>query len=211
MIQATMQQGGKVYIPKMVMVSIEIVIRGISDLLCSNWRTKHGEIRNCRIDPKVFGKMTPDEQFKQALCPVDGREKWSERKHGKYGMPGYYVKLACTRTAHEVKDWDLRDLIRAAVHVPEDVVPVTKVFPKPYTSEVNIATRGRGREMIEKTRAIFPKGWEMVVKADLDQGLLRPDDLASIVDRAGRAIGIGEWRPERGGQFGAFELVEIRA
>jgi hypothetical protein len=36
--------------------------------------------------------------------------------------------------------------------------------------------------------------------------LLQRDDVLALVDRAGFGVGICEWRPEKGGEFGRFEI-----
>jgi hypothetical protein len=35
---------------------------------------------------------------------------------------------------------------------------------------------------------------------------LSPDDIAELFEIAASAVGVGEWRTERGGQFGLFHV-----
>jgi hypothetical protein len=46
--------------------------------------------------------------------------------------------------------------------------------------------------------------WSIDVEFEVDTELLRPDDVLTLVDRAGFGVGICEWRPEKGGEFGRF-------
>ena len=46
----------------------------------------------------------------------------------------------------------------------------------------------------------------MIIHATMDADILTVDILANVVNSAGFGCGIGEWRPERGGDFGRFEL-----
>jgi hypothetical protein len=48
--------------------------------------------------------------------------------------------------------------------------------------------------------------WAVKIEATIDADVLSPDVLANLVQRAGFGCGIGEWRPEKGGDFGRFEL-----
>ena len=200
---------GRIFVPKAQWSTIEIVIRGIAHLICNNWQTKHGEVRESRIDPKIFGQQTSQEQFSNALYTVEGREDWTDSKIGKYGMPAYLVRLACLSAAKSLKDWDLVTAVRGCFFTDDVIAPISKVKPLPRKDNVNVDIRHRGSKMMMKWRAQFDKGWEMTVPAKLDKDHLSVAQLASLLERAGTTVGIGEWRPEREGKFGKFRLMEI--
>ena len=44
------------------------------------------------------------------------------------------------------------------------------------------------------------------IEMQYDAELLKPEDIVNLVNRAGFGCGIGEWRPEKGGEFGRFEI-----
>jgi hypothetical protein len=48
--------------------------------------------------------------------------------------------------------------------------------------------------------------WSVKITAQVDADILSADILANLVKRAGFGVGIGEWRPEKGGDFGRFEI-----
>lgn len=39
-----------------------------------------------------------------------------------------------------------------------------------------------------------------------EPSMVRIEDLLSLIDRAGLSVGIGEWRPEKGGEYGRFKI-----
>ena len=48
--------------------------------------------------------------------------------------------------------------------------------------------------------------WRINVIVEIDSDLLNEQDIVNLVNRAGFSVGIGEWRPEKGGEFGRFEI-----
>lgn len=63
------------------------------------------------------------------------------------------------------------------------------------------------RSRIERTRALFEPPWSVVVEIDTDDELIDDTKLLKWLDVAGRRLGIGDWRPAKGGSFGRFQLV----
>ena len=49
--------------------------------------------------------------------------------------------------------------------------------------------------------------WEVNFSIDLDTAEAKPATARELVDRAGRAIGIGVMRPSRKGPYGQFKVV----
>lgn len=189
--------------------SIEIVIRGTTHLICNNWKTKNGEPRKSRTDPAIFGAQSPEEQFAEALYTVRGREDWDPAKIGKYGMPAYLIRSACLSVAKILEDWDLVNATHGSFFTEDVIVPITQVKPMPRRDIVNVnAGHGKKKE-IPKYRAQFNRGWEMTIPAKIDTEVLPIVQLAGLLGHAGISIGIGEWRPERGGHHGKFRLLEI--
>jgi len=54
--------------------------------------------------------------------------------------------------------------------------------------------------------------WSIRIPLQVDEGNLSLQNVIDLITRAGFSVGIGEWRPEKGGEFGRFEVdtsVEI--
>jgi hypothetical protein len=68
---------------------------------------------------------------------------------------------------------------------------------------VNQATKGRHVAY----RPIFDQ-WGFTFTLDVDVKECRPDTAREIIDRAGRAIGIGVMRPARKGRYGQFKVIK---
>ena len=64
------------------------------------------------------------------------------------------------------------------------------------------------RARIMRTRAKFDD-WSIEFEVDRDEDLVDNDQLAMWLQIAGRRIGVGDWRPQRSGHYGRFEVVDI--
>lgn len=67
------------------------------------------------------------------------------------------------------------------------------------------------RQRILRTRAMFDMPWSCQFTLDCDDQLVDRSQLETWLDIAGRRIGLGDWRPEKSGDYGRFEVVEIMA
>ena len=48
--------------------------------------------------------------------------------------------------------------------------------------------------------------WRVNIIVQIDSDLLNEQDVINLVNRAGFSIGVGEWRPEKGGEYGRFQF-----
>ncbi len=65
------------------------------------------------------------------------------------------------------------------------------------------------RNRIMRTRARFDQPWECTFELDCDDELASMEHLERWLDIAGRRIGLGDWRPEKSGQYGRFKTASI--
>lgn len=70
---------------------------------------------------------------------------------------------------------------------------------------VNPSTKGRN---IRK-RPCF-KNWVLTFHLEYDEDEISCSDIKAILDYAGRRVGIGDFRPEKGGPFGRFLVSEFK-
>jgi len=60
-----------------------------------------------------------------------------------------------------------------------------------------------GKARVPRCRPMW-KPWRMRVAFEIDTAILRPEQVEESLALAGRIIGIGDYRPEKGGGFGRF-------
>ena len=66
-----------------------------------------------------------------------------------------------------------------------------------------------GRIRILRTRARFDCPWSVVGVADVDPELVDRDKLTAWLATGGRRVGLGDWRPEKSGLYGRFDVQEV--
>lgn len=61
------------------------------------------------------------------------------------------------------------------------------------------------RAAVARSRLMIDAGWQLAFKIDVIDDQLRPDALKAILTEAGRAVGIGDYRP----RYGRFNVVSF--
>ena len=62
------------------------------------------------------------------------------------------------------------------------------------------------RASIPRSRPLIEK-WGCDVTFDIDTEFVSPEAIEDLLGVAGRIIGVGDWRPEKSGPYGRFEVV----
>ncbi len=62
------------------------------------------------------------------------------------------------------------------------------------------------RSRVNRTRAKFDPPWRCTVTVDVDEELIDREQLLEWLEIAGRQVGLGDWRPEKSGEFGRFNV-----
>jgi len=100
-----------------------------------------------------------------------------------------------------------RNLIGSgAVLVSPDAIPHDKqAFEIDVRPVVIKSTGGR----IPRCRPIF-KNWSLKFTIEYDEEDISAETVKEILDHAGRRVGIGDFRPEKGGPFGRFMVTKFK-
>ena len=64
-------------------------------------------------------------------------------------------------------------------------------------------------QKIMRTRPMVPAGWTGTIVMDIDEEDVDVDDIKNFAQTAGKRIGMGDWRPQKNGGFGKFQVVEV--
>lgn len=94
--------------------------------------------------------------------------------------------------------------IKGAVFIVEPFASILDADGKPMT-EYTIDRRSVviGKSRILRCRPMWT-GWTMRIPLEVDAAILSPEQVCDAMGLAGRIIGIGDYRPEKGGGFGRF-------
>lgn len=179
---------------------IQFTIRGTSPLITHAWSEK--ALRMMR--------MTAAERKKQ---PKVAREPEREALDSAYYMadnetfaiPLTGVKASIVGAAH--KDLGIpRVTVQKALFVPQADSSgniALELEGDPVIRE-DIVRVGTNQTDLRYRCEFFP--WRARVSMEIDTEVLSVQDVIALVNRAGFSIGICEWRPEKGGEFGRFTV-----
>lgn len=181
--------------PRVETVHIEVV--GTSPLICHRWSEK---AKKQMLDKQTKAARTaktaknPKQDFRDSLYP---------HPDGGYGFPSVAFKAAAVR-AGTYSDMKMT-FLRGAFHVSGELV---RIDGQPSMREDMVRLPSRVADI--RHRGEF-REWSASVPLQVNTTALSVEQLANLFVIAGFAVGVGEWRPERNGQYGRFEVGGIQA
>jgi hypothetical protein len=199
----------EVLIPKPNFKTIAFTIRGTTPYIQEQFSEK--------------AKRVLMQKKEEAGKKVKVREKWNRDeeaenlayrfREGGYGVPVSHVKGAMVRACSLVG----LPMTKAKMLINIDGDGFDVVDNKPLIKfkkggKYQVQTEGfsvgmsAGKNDVH-ARPMFPEGWEADVRITFDADILTSDMITNLLYRAGIMCGIGAWRPQRGGQWGTFELI----
>ena len=173
------------------MKSVQVTIEGISPLLMHAFPLSPIE---------AIEKKTPAEQAEFALY---------REPNGAVFVPGIAVQRALIGGSTYSKGkgrGSLAKVVAACVLVsPEHILLEDVQWVVDSRPVVVPATKGR----ILRHRPRFDS-WKLSFRVDYDENLIMRDQLNKIIVDTGSRVGLLDFRPEKRGPFGRFQLVEFK-
>jgi len=127
-----------------------------------------------------------------------------------YGFPCTAFKLATVGAARfysSVKMTELRQFMFFHGEPGEDGLPLVEIHGEPEMRE-DVVTVGRGGSDL-RYRPQFLE-WSTTLEVTFVTSALTRDSVLSLIDAGGMGVGVGEWRPERRGEFGTYAIDDSR-
>lgn len=203
------------YTKKTKWVRFQQWLAGTSPLICHAWSEKAKREMLAKMVKAV--KVTkeerkPEQEFSDSLY---------ELAKGQYGFPVTAVKKAIIGQAHKDKGiakttvmaalWLDYEMIQARPALAGAIcdMPIVRLWAsKPVMREDMVRIKGRGGSTANFAyRAQFTQ-WAIKLTGKFDPDQLPAEVMAFLVEGAGIATGLGDWRNEKSGIFGAFRLVD---
>ena len=186
-------------VPALNQQEITFRIKGTSPLIMHAWSAKaRAQLAMTAQERKKIPKTArnPEQSAHDATY-------WIERDGGVIvGFPLLAFKAALISACH--KDMGLeKTLFRKSFFMPgtgDNLVPL-EYESEPVLRE-DMVRVGQNQTDI-RYRPMF-ENWGVEITAVIDAGNLTHQDIVNLVNRAGFGVGVCEWRPEKGGEFGRF-------
>jgi len=174
---------------------VKVRIVGDSPLITHAWSQK---AKQMMLDKQ----MKKGTQAKEAKDPQrDYEESLYHLPDGGYGFPAVGVKACAIRGAKGL-GMVMSDT-RAAFHIEGDLLKIDGE-PRPREDMVRV---GMGTADI-RYRAEFVK-WSIDLPVTFNARIISAEQIVAMLDAGGFGTGLGEWRPEKDGQFGRFHVEGI--
>ena len=177
---------------------LAVVIRGITPLIQHCWTEKAKR----QMREKKAGRKTKN---REACDPAAEFQAAAYRTaDGDYGVPVGALAKAIVTAAH--KDIGIeKTLVRKSMFIicddPNRVLKMECTEPEMREDPVRVG----GRSSDLRYRPEFKK-WAVPLEIEYNAEMLRPEDIITLINLAGFGVGIGEWRPEKDGEYGRFEV-----
>ena len=117
---------------------------------------------------------------------------------------------------HAPSEWFKGGLANAALDIPgvskakiERLVqcsPQIDLFGTPFLHFGMVRNSDINRTPDVRCRAIFPE-WCCAFEVSYIANLISSDNVANLLAASGEIVGVGDWRPQKGGTFGQFRLA----
>lgn len=185
---------------KLQIVSFKVT--GMSPLLQNNPAAFIGVTENTSLGTKKVYK--DDEEAKLRLY-VDS--------DGNYCHPcGAFTKAMVKAVAgRKFGKLFATNVLKGSVFITEPLAIVEDTAggkpAKAYTIDRQPVVVGKARVL--RCRPCFLK-WQMRIAFEVDVAICHPSNVLEALSLAGRCIGIGDYRPEKGGGFGRFRCEQIK-
>jgi hypothetical protein len=174
---------------------ITVRIVGDSPLIVHAWSDKAKQMmldKQMKKGTQAKGAKDPEQDYQDSMYHLPD---------GGTGFPSIGVKACAIRGAKGL-GMVMTDN-RAAFHIDGDLVRINGE-PRPREDMVRV---GMGTADI-RYRAEYPT-WSIDLSIAYNARAVSPEQIVAMLDSGGFGTGIGEWRPEKDGQFGRFHVGEM--
>jgi len=195
------------------LVTVRLV--GVSPLITHKWSEK--ALRQMR-EKQQEGKKTKNRDLRDPEQEAKDATYWCDETQTVPGVPAVAIKAAVIEAAHNDLGFP-KTLLRKAMFIypmGRDVcIPIESVNGKGTATKKlgnnpegvlteDVVRVGQGSTDLRYRPYFYD--WAITTQWEVDADLLQVNDLLTLLDRAGFGVGICEWRPSKGGEYGRFKI-----
>lgn len=188
--------GAPIVLPPLDIVTINLRVVGTSPLITHRFSEKAIRMMLDKQTGRATAgraKKDPDEDYRQSLYV---------HEEGGYGFPTIAFKnaavTACTSLGRSTIS---KVAARQAFHITGELC---RLEGEPKMRQDMVRLSG-GVADVRFRGEFWP--WATTLTIRYNARVLTPEQLANLLNTAGFAVGVGEWRAERDGSFGMFEVA----
>lgn len=184
-----------VFIRKPNLVTVKLPLVGVTPLIVHQWSEK---AKKEMLD-KQMGAAKKTKAFKNP--EQDYEDSLYRTSTGEYGFPAVAFKAAAVRAAKmaDIPMVDARQMFRVIADDGDLVI----IKGEPSMREDMVRLNGATADI--RYRGEF-RSWEVDLTVQFNADLISHEQLVNLFEGAGFSVGVGEWRIEKNGNFGCFEI-----
>jgi len=177
----------------------EVVIEGITPLLFHKYVLEKTKSKNAETSYEDEWKNTVYINSEGVYIP-NLVVKASLKSAAKNNKIGKYFMTKMVPTGIYVEPFEISLFVNKKTVSIQDIEDNNWIFVCPVVV---------GTSRIVRARSMIPAGWKAKFNLKVCNSLLTQDEVYQLVERAGYDAGLLDWRPERSGDYGQFEVVSF--
>ena len=200
----------QVVIDKVAVERIAVTITGTMPLIVHRFSEKAKREILDRGQGKKNMKVArdPESEYQASFYRIDRGDDVD-----RFGFPVTAFKAATVGAARfygkDVKMTELRQFMFFRGELtPGDPQQLVEIAGEPEMREDVVRLSGPGRAPDMRYRPMFMP-WSAVLDIQYVTSSLSRDSVLSLIDAGGMGVGVGEWRPEKRGEFGTYQVSDV--
>lgn len=196
-----------VRIDKIDAETMRVPIIGTSPLIVHNFseKSRRQMLESQQGKKRVKEVRDPQSEYEAAFYRIA-----AEDGVDKYGFPVTAFKAATTGAARfydkSITMTALRQfLFFRGVMTKADAQMLVEITGEPEMREDVVRLGGPSRSADLRYRPMFP-AWTCTLDVTYVKSSVDRNSVLSLIDAGGMGIGVGEWRPEKRGEFGTYQI-----
>jgi hypothetical protein len=201
----------RIEITKIASETMIVPIKGTAPLIVHNFseKSKRQMLDAQQGKKKVKEVRDPQAEYEAAFYRIANEDNGDE-----YGFPVTAFKAATIGAARfydkSVTMTSLRQfMFMHGLLTKADPQQLVKIIGEPSFREDVVRLGGPSRSADLRYRPEF-RDWSAELKVTYVTSSLSRDSVLSLIDAGGLGIGVGEWRPEKRGEFGTYEIDQTK-
>jgi hypothetical protein len=187
-----------VVLPSLQIETVNVTLIGDTPLIVHRWSEKaKKEMLDKQMKRATAGREAkdPERDFRDSLYVLED---------GSYGFPIIGFKAAAVTACTSIGSMT-KVAARQAFHVDGEFAVIEGDEP---TMREDMVRVGMGTADI-RYRGEF-KNWFTTIAVKFNANVMSAEQILNLMQTAGFAVGVGEWRPEKDGQFGRFHVATAK-
>jgi hypothetical protein len=189
----------KFEIPAPNIKDMKVKIEGTMPLIFHRWSEKAKQM----ILDKQMKKATKGREVKNP--EQDAEDSYYKDSSGKIAFPALCIKQAMVNAVRNVEGVTMT-LLRGSVFVVGDKEGLIPVEYKKKSMRSDMVRVGMGTADIRFRGQV--EDWSMTFIIKFNADVVSAEQVLNLLNIAGFSCGLGEWRPERNGDFGTFQVSQ---